>query len=318
MRDIEAITDERTRIAATTQPLKQPAMQLFIEILRIPHEHASLRSLALLELEKCLASASASQLVSQYNARDVAFDALHASKMSGVSVDGAALQRAYVHAKLNITRGYVGIEHLWRELSHIYSSDVTSHSWMVEHAAHVMLDGFALELQNGDAGNMPEKWVSGILRSLDELSYRQLGRKARIVAVSVLGVQSSGKSTFLNVSFGTRMRTSVGQCTRGVNFQMIRRIEQTAGEVDYIMLLDTEGIRSPEFVGIDDAVQHDNRLANACCASSRCMHAGSERRGRRSAQGYHAYNGIGAQIIGACGPNQWPNSHIFVWSVHQD
>jgi predicted GTPase len=36
-----------------------------------------------------------------------------------------------------------------------------------------------------------------------------------------MGVQSSGKSTLLNTMFGIQMRTSVGQCTRGVNMQLL-------------------------------------------------------------------------------------------------
>ena len=60
-----------------------------------------------------------------------------------------------------------------------------------------------------------------------------------------MGVQSSGKSTLLNTMFGVQLRTSVGQCTRGVNIQLLP--VQGRPEYDYILLLDMEGTRSPEY-----------------------------------------------------------------------
>ena len=45
--------------------------------------------------------------------------------------------------------------------------------------------------------------------------------KARIFVLSVLGAQSSGKSTMLNLMFGVRLRASTGQCTRGVNMLLV-------------------------------------------------------------------------------------------------
>jgi hypothetical protein len=39
--------------------------------------------------------------------------------------------------------------------------------------------------------------------------------------------------------FGVRFRSSAGQCTRGVNIQLIEVADRT--EYDYVLLLDTEG-----------------------------------------------------------------------------
>lgn len=41
-------------------------------------------------------------------------------------------------------------------------------------------------------------------------------REEKVVVISVLGPQSSGKSTLLNFIFGCDFATSVGRCTRGV------------------------------------------------------------------------------------------------------
>jgi hypothetical protein len=74
-----------------------------------------------------------------------------------------------------------------------------------------------------------------------------------------MGVQSSGKSTLLNTMFGIRMRTSVGQCTRGINMQLLA--VEGRPEYDYILLLDTEGTRSPEYHGLAGSEKRDNQMA---------------------------------------------------------
>ncbi|CAF2452841.1 unnamed protein product [Rotaria sp. Silwood2] len=70
-------------------------------------------------------------------------------------------------------------------------------------AAQHLIDGFSIELLDGDAG-----------------------------------VQSSGKSTLLNIMFGEHFLSSVGRCTRGVNIQLIK--VEDRDEYDYILLMDTE------------------------------------------------------------------------------
>ncbi|EFX61438.1 hypothetical protein DAPPUDRAFT_339568 [Daphnia pulex] len=74
-----------------------------------------------------------------------------------------------------------------------------------------------------------------------------------------MGVQSSGKSTLLNTMFGTRMRTSIGQCTRGVNMQLLDF--EGRPEYDYILLLDTEGTRPPEYHGLRGSEKRENQMA---------------------------------------------------------
>ena len=74
-----------------------------------------------------------------------------------------------------------------------------------------------------------------------------------------MGIQSSGKSTLLNTMFGIQMRTSVGQCTRGVNMQLLK--VEGRQEYDYILLLDTEGTRSPEYHGLPGSEKRDNQMA---------------------------------------------------------
>ncbi|KAF1315944.1 hypothetical protein FI667_g15750, partial [Globisporangium splendens] len=148
----------------------------------------------------------------------------------------------------------LGMEHLWRELSHLYAADPNNRSHLADMAAQHLLDGFSLELMDGDAAMVNMKWIQGVLNSLDS---KLPGAKVQVL--SVMGVQSSGKSTLLNYMFGVRLRTSVSRCTRGVSMQLLKCEDRK--KYDYIILMDTEGVRAPEYVGRDDSVWRDNRMA---------------------------------------------------------
>jgi hypothetical protein len=146
---------------------------------------------------------------------------------------------------------------LWRELSHLYT-DTENRSPIVQKipqlAAQHLLDGFCLELLDGDSNLIHLQWVEEVLFQLGKLV-----KGKRVFVLSVMGVQSSGKSTLLNTMFGIRMRTSVGQCTRGVNMQLLA--VEGRPEYDYILLLDTEGTRSPEYHGLAGSERRDNQMA---------------------------------------------------------
>ncbi|KAH3758450.1 up-regulator of cell proliferation [Pelomyxa schiedti] len=151
-------------------------------------------------------------------------------------------------------------EHFWREISHMYTANPERYNSFIEIAVQHLLDGFPLELLDGDAGFINEDWIYSILSHLhNRLSMPSDKEPPRIFVLSVLGVQSCGKSTLFNIMFGTRLRASVGQCTRGVNMQLIRCIDRKT--YDYILLLDTEGVRAPETSGLEGSEWRDNRLA---------------------------------------------------------
>uniref|UniRef100_A0A1I8HG08 VLIG-type G domain-containing protein n=1 Tax=Macrostomum lignano TaxID=282301 RepID=A0A1I8HG08_9PLAT len=109
-----------------------------------------------------------------------------------------------------------------------------------------------LEILDGDAGNIPSAWISAILNSCQEL----VGDK-KIYVISVLGLQSSGKSTLLNTMFGLKFAVSAGRCTRGAFLQLVP--VESGMPFDYVAVLDTEGLRAPE-LGLDKH-HHDNELA---------------------------------------------------------
>ena len=89
---------------------------------------------------------------------------------------------------------------------------------------------------------------------------KRCGCGPKVCVVSRMGTQSIGESTLLNTMSGCRLKVSTGQCTRGIKLQLVKT-EKRTGEFDYILVRNTEGIRSPEFFGTDRASWRDNRLA---------------------------------------------------------
>uniref|UniRef100_A0A8C1PPP2 VLIG-type G domain-containing protein n=1 Tax=Cyprinus carpio TaxID=7962 RepID=A0A8C1PPP2_CYPCA len=120
-----------------------------------------------------------------------------------------------------------GLEHIMREISQIYEScsfvkknkkDLQVHfSSLPTLAAEMMISGSPLELMDGDAAHVPVIWISAVLDQL----IQKLGDQ-RVFVLSVLGLQSSGKSTMLNAMFGLQFAVSAGRCTRGAFMQLIR------------------------------------------------------------------------------------------------
>ncbi|XP_016141110.1 interferon-induced very large GTPase 1-like isoform X2 [Sinocyclocheilus grahami] len=167
-----------------------------------------------------------------------------------------------------ISNSSLGIEHFLREMGQLYEAavslpeNVQSRQQMLHLprlCAELMLDGFPLELVDGDASNIPLRWVSDVLLYLNSL----VQPNNKIMVVTVLGVQSTGKSTLLNTMFGVQFAVSSGRCTRGAFMQLIKVKEDIKKELgcDYLVIIDTEGLKSPELAKLDDSHEHDNELA---------------------------------------------------------
>ena len=161
-----------------------------------------------------------------------------------------------------------GMEHVFRECGQIYET-VQSYSKKHDHVpanhcdilklphivAGLMLQGLAFEMMDGDAAFVPITWVKAVFGALKDA----IGDK-KLFVISVVGIQSSGKSTLLNVMFGLTFTVSAGRCTRGLYCQLIPCDRQVMGvEYDYILVMDTEGLRAPELQEISRT--RDNELA---------------------------------------------------------
>ncbi|XP_053194827.1 interferon-induced very large GTPase 1-like [Scomber japonicus] len=160
-----------------------------------------------------------------------------------------------------------GSEHIFREIGQIYEAhkslqektkmEETDWSKYPELAAELMISGHPMELMDGDAGHVPLTWISSLL---DEV-IKKLGNK-RVFVLSILGVQSSGKSTMLNAMFGLQFAVSAGRCTKGAFMQLVKVSEEKKKDFqfDYVLVVDTEGLRALELAG-NATLQHDNELA---------------------------------------------------------
>uniref|UniRef100_A0A3P8TTS5 Si:dkey-85k7.12 n=1 Tax=Amphiprion percula TaxID=161767 RepID=A0A3P8TTS5_AMPPE len=167
-----------------------------------------------------------------------------------------------------LSNSSLGTEHFFREMGQIYEASLSLPEMnpsrrQLQHlpklCAKLLLDGFPLELVDGDASNIPLRWVSDVLSQLNDM----VDPKRKILVVTVLGVQSTGKSTLLNTMFGVQFAVSSGRCTRGA-FMLLIKINEDAKEAlkcDFMVIIDTEGLKSPELAQLDNSFEHDNELA---------------------------------------------------------
>ncbi|XP_068218831.1 interferon-induced very large GTPase 1-like [Palaemon carinicauda] len=165
-----------------------------------------------------------------------------------------------------LAESYFGLEHFMREIAQAYesvhytgkeASDETLKliQCLPSMMAELMLLGYPLEIMDGDAAHIPMKWVQAVLAQVS----KRIGNK-KIFVVSVLGIQSSGKSTLLNAMFGLQFAVAAGRCTRGVFAQLLPVSSEYSGtSYDYILVVDTEGLRAAELG--KEKIHHDNEIA---------------------------------------------------------
>ncbi|XP_061434816.1 interferon-induced very large GTPase 1-like [Lethenteron reissneri] len=178
----------------------------------------------------------------------------------------------------------LGVEHFMRELAQIYEASKACDAAppgsqaLPSVMAQLLLDGFPMELLDGDASCIPMDWVTDVL---DEVR-RMLGEEVRVLVLSVLGVQSTGKSTLLNIMFGLQFAVSSGRCTRGMFAHLVRVDDLLRKELrcDFFLVIDSEGLSAPEgsphrptderdaelatlLIGLSDMVLFNLRMENA-------------------------------------------------------
>ncbi|XP_077306201.1 interferon-induced very large GTPase 1-like [Lithobates pipiens] len=167
-----------------------------------------------------------------------------------------------------ISDSSLGIEHFLREVSQFYEAwyymgrrgklDINFAS-LPRIAADLLLDGFPLELIDGDASRIPLQWVKDVLCELN----KKVKGKDSLRVITVLGVQSTGKSTLLNTMFGLQFPVASGRCTRGAFMTLLKVKEnfQSYFMCEFILVIDTEGLKAPELDSLDGSYEHDNELA---------------------------------------------------------
>ena len=262
----------RKRKDDTKKVKDHPLLQLFLKLLA--NEDPCIRSLSVRSLEKTLAVRCTQELGQQLEHIHklysyLYFDPSVSSAQDHMNNSDRQKEKLRDESRKNLNESrtilnesVLNIEHLWRELGHLYiDMDPQHRSSIIKNIPHLaaqhLLDGFCIELLDGDSNMIHLEWIKKVFYELGVLIGRE--SQKRIFVLSVMGVQSSGKSTLLNTMFGIQMRTSVGQCTRGVNMQLLA--VEGRREYDYILLLDSEGCRATEYHGLPGSEKRDNQMA---------------------------------------------------------
>lgn len=92
----------------------------------------------------------------------------------------------------------------------------------------------------------------------------KMNNNFKLLVVTILGPQSSGKSTLLNYLVGSKFSVSAGRCTKGLNAMILKTDFEETKE---ILILDSEGIFSIE----RNDPMYDRRLSIFCLAVSNML-----------------------------------------------
>ncbi|XP_053387149.1 interferon-induced very large GTPase 1-like [Mercenaria mercenaria] len=146
-----------------------------------------------------------------------------------------------------------------REMGHMYeilSDENMNHEYrknLLDTAVNILSCGYEIEIMDGRSNWVPIIWVKSIL-----LEVRKRLGNVRIKVITVLGVQSSGKSTLLNIMFGSQFAVGSGRCTRGMYMNIVKVSDKVSREfmVDYFLVIDTEGLYS-SITKVDETNERD-------------------------------------------------------------
>ena len=101
-----------------------------------------------------------------------------------------------------------------------------------------VLEGYPMQLLRGNPLQMTaSEFIEDIMRQLGV----ELKNRSNLLVVSVIGAQSSGKSTLLNYLFGCGFATRAGRCTKGLYASFVR-----LSDGRYLLVLDSKGLLSLE------------------------------------------------------------------------
>ncbi|CAF1401568.1 unnamed protein product [Rotaria sordida] len=170
---------------------------------------------------------------------------------------------------LTVENAFLSLEILWRN-SIVCSEHTTNdkQNLIARSYYDFIAAGFPFEIIDGDNLHFQHKFLAKILSKF---------ASKRILVISIIGPQNSGKSTLLNYMFGTLFDVREGRCTRGIYGSLVKLNKSNQNcnnspyafgaeisNVDYIMLVDTEGLLSIE----KNDSEYDRRLVLFCLAVS--------------------------------------------------
>jgi len=153
--------------------------------------------------------------------------------------------------------------------------DIKDRKWscFLKPFSNLIYDGEAFELVDGDNCVYHDSELSFLLSDMVKRreQKRDPATNGAPIVISVLGPQSSGKSTLLNYTFGCKFVTSASRCTRGV-YGSIFKLAGLVNNSDSLLILDTEGLDSVERGSIDNInIQFDRTMVLFCLAVSQAV-----------------------------------------------
>ena len=164
----------------------------------------------------------------------------------------------------------VGIESIFREVTEIHDTAKTNDGYLIQEfgkgimelpevVAQLLMKGVSVELMDGDGFTVPVEWLEVVLKRLEKCFQEafDMTEAPKIFVLTVLGAQSTGKSTLLNTMFGAQFPVSAGRCTKGAFMQLI---PICIDNFPYhgLLVIDTEGLGAPEY---RQDITHDNEIA---------------------------------------------------------
>ncbi|KAJ8032127.1 Interferon-induced very large GTPase 1 [Holothuria leucospilota] len=165
---------------------------------------------------------------------------------------------------------HISYEHFIREFGHMYealcedeNSNKRFKTLLTQIAVNLLLEGYSIELLDGESTYVPIKWIKGVLEHLCKVLHNP-----KVFTLSIIGIQSSGKSTLLNCMFGVRFPVRAGRCTRGLFMQLLKvhdNFKEKCG-FQYLIIVDTEGLQCP-----DRTVKNDYTFDNSIATLSMCI-----------------------------------------------
>ena len=147
----------------------------------------------------------------------------------------------------------VGSELFLREIFSMYTdteflkqnSSLLNYNEFIDAVAESMVHGNDIEIIDGDYNTFNQDIFKDLFSRLDEkIKNLFQSYNDQILVVSVIGPQSTGKSTLLNKLFNTNFQMSVGRCTKGL-YASFKKTTLN-GKDHFLLILDTKGLLSIE------------------------------------------------------------------------
>ena len=146
----------------------------------------------------------------------------------------------------------LGLEHFLREMGLIFelkhaSQGSGSHNVLrlPSIAADLLLYGVPLEIMDGDASNIPTKWLGAVLAEFN----RHMARKQfRVRVLATIGVHHGGNSDLLLALFGVNVPELKRRFTKGIYMLPLSVPEDLRKELacEFLILVNVEGLCSPQ------------------------------------------------------------------------